>query len=309
MKFLQFNVNRLMGVPVEDMGLVFKGGSEKTSSTETPYQQAQYNNLLQKADAWQENGGFDKNYGGVAGFDPTANFTSNQTNALGQMTSTGQGLQGLYNSGGMQSLEDALGRYDPEKTGLNNVLAANNERSIFDYQTQVAPQIRQGAQEAGQFGGSRHGIAEGLAQDRLSQNMTAANAQLAYQDQQAWNTNRTNTLNNLSAISTGLNSGNAMEYDAGALQQKQDQAEITGALEKWAYENNVDANDLQSYKSLISGNMGGTNVSKGPAGAGGGGAQGAAIGTAAGAALGSIVPGVGTMVGAMIGGAIGGAAG
>lgn len=313
MNFLQFNVMRLMGIPHEDMGLRFKGGGgkQKTSSKEKPHQQAQYDKLLGAADNWLANGGFDKNYGGQEGFDPVADFTQGQKDALGNMGQLGQGLQGIYGSDGMQSLQDALGKYDPSKTGLNDAMGAANERAIFDYQTQVAPQIRHGAQGAGQYGSSRHGIAEGLGADRLSQNIVNQNAQMAYQDQQAWNKNRTNTLNKLSAISKGLGSGNAMEYDAGALQQGQDQREILGQLEAWAYENNVPMNDLQAYKQLISGNMGGTtnSTSKGGGGYSGGGVM-STIGTVGGGILGGMFGGpAGAMAGASVGGAVGGAIG
>lgn len=309
MNFLTFNTYRLMGVPAEDMGLRFKGGGgkQKTSSEETPHQQAQYDNLLGKADSWLANGGFDKNYGGSEGFNPVAGFTQQQKDALGAMGGLGGNLQGIYSADGVTSLQDALGKYDPSKTGLNDAMGAANERAIFDFQTQVDPQLRQGATQAGQFGSSRHGIAEGLAQDRLSQNITNSNAQMAYQDQQAWNQNRTNTLNNLSAITKGLNSGNATQYDAGAIQQGQDQAEIKGQLEKWAYENNVDVNDLQAYKNLISGNMGGTTNSTSKGGGEQGGGIMSTIGTVGGGIVGGMFGGpAGAMIGSQLGGAVGG---
>lgn len=307
MNFLTFNVMRLMGVPSEDMGLRFKGGGkQKTESTSKPHQQAQYNTLLKGADEWKSNGGFDKDFGGQAGFDPVANFTPEQMAAIQGMTSTGQGLSDVYNGLGMDSLRDSLGAYDPSKTGLNSALDNMYERSNFDFDTNQAGQIRQGATTAGQFGSSRHGIAEGLARDRLSQNQTNAASQMALADQQNFNTNRTNTLNNLSAISKGLNSGNVTQYDAGALNQGQEQAEIMGQLQKWAYENNVELNDLAAYKSLISGDMGGKTNSE-SSGGGGGSSPWGAIGTIGGAIAGSFV-GMPT-VGAAIGGAIGGAAG
>lgn len=312
MNFLQFNVQRLMGVPYEDMGLAFKGGGgkQKTNTTETPHQQAQYDKLLQDADAWRESGGFDKNYGGVEGFDPIAGFTDEQKQALQGMQGTGGALSELYNGAGMQSLEDSLGKYDPSKTGIQDAIGAANERTMFDYQTQVAPELRQGAQGAGQFGSSRHGIAEGLAQDRLSQNMTNQSTQMAYQDQQAWNQNRQNTLNNLGAISQGLGSGNAMQYQAGSLEQQQQQKEILGQLEKWGYENNISMNDMQAYKNLISGNMGGTSNSESKGGGEQGGGIMSTVGTVGGGILGGIYGGpMGAQMGAAAGGAIGGAMG
>lgn len=311
MNFLQFNTLRVMGVPVDIMGLVFKGDSkQKSESTETPYQQAQYDKLLADADAWKSNGGFDKNYGGSAGFDPIADFTQEQQGALSGMYGTGSQLSELYNGSGMSALKDSLGTYDPSKTGINDAIGAANQRTIFDYQTQVAPQIRQGAQGAGQFGSSRHGIAEGLAQDQLSQNMTNQATQMAYNDQQSWNNNRNQTLANLSNISTGLGSGNAMQYQAGSLQQAQNQKEILGELEKWGYENNVSMNDLQAYKNLISGNMGGTTNSESTGGGEKGGGVMSTIGTVGGGILGGMFGGpAGAMAGASLGGAVGGSMG
>ena len=308
MNFLQFNVQRLMGIPYEDIGKHFKGGSQKQSSTSTstPHQQEEYDKLLGGATGWLEGGGFDKNYGGSADFDPVANFTPEQLAAIQSMSGTGAGLSDIYNGLGMESLRDSLGAYDPTKTGLNDALANMYEQSNFDFDTNQAGQIRQGAQGAGQFGSSRHGIAEGLARSRLSQNQSNAASQMALQDQQNWNTQRQNTLNNLSAISKGLNSGNIIGYDAGALQQGQSQAEIKGQLEKWAYENNVDLNDLAAYKQLISGDMGGTTQTTSK-GSGGGSSGLGALGSLGGAALGFMVGGpMGAMTGSQVGGGVGG---
>lgn len=308
MNFLQFNVQRLLGVPFEDMGMYFKGGSKKqtSSTTSKPHQQGQYNDLLEGADSWREGGGFDKEYGGSSDFDPVADFTPEQLEAIKGMGSGGRDLQELLGGAGMQGLADSLGTYDPSKTGLNASLDNMYERSNFDFDTNQAGQVRQGATGAGQFGSSRHGIAEGLARDRLSQNQTATASQMAMQDQQSWNTQRQNTLNNLSGIAKGLNAGNTQLYDSGALQQGQTQAEIGGDLQKWAYENNVELNDLLAYKNLITGDMGGKNVTTGTGGASGGG-WGSALGSMGGAALGGYFGGSGGAgVGAGVGGNVGG---
>jgi hypothetical protein len=297
-----------MGVnPMEadNASSLYKGGGGKQTSTqtETPYQQGQYSNLLNKSDAWLKNGGFDKSYGGSADFDPTADFTQGQTQGLQGSQQTGAALAQLYGGAGQSSLADYLGPYDPNKTGLTGAINASNNQLDFNYGTQVAPQVRQGATDAGQYGSTRHGVAEGLALSQLSQQKLNAANTMAFQDQQAYNQNRLGVLGNLSTITKGLNSGNGLQYDAGALQQGQNQNEINGALQKWAYENNADLNDLLAYQQLISGNYGGTTtgVSKG----GGGGGSGAlgAIGTIGGAIVGGMF-GAPT-VGAAAGGAIG----
>ncbi len=273
--------------------------SSKQTTTSTPYQQANYQNLLNRADQWLSGGGLDQFYGGSEGFDPVANMTEAQLGALQGLQNTGGAIQGILGQQGLQSLQDTLGAYDPSKTGLSSAIQAANEQAQWDYQTGVAPQIRQGATNAGQYGSTRHGVAEGIATSRLNQAMANNAAQLAFQDQQAYNQNRTNALQNLSAIAQGLGAGSAMQYDAGSLQQQQQQQEILGQLQKWAYENNVDLQELAAYKDLISGDMGGTSVTKGSAGGGGGLG---ALGAIGGSVLGSFFGPLGTAAGGQLGG-------
>lgn len=287
------------------------GGSKKQKQTSTtvstPNQQNQYNNLLGAADQWLSSGGFDRNYGGSPDFNPVAGFSPGQSQGIPGMVDTGQNLSQIYNGLGTDSLTNFLGAYDPEKTGLNAAIGAANEQMMFDFDTGQAGQIRQGASDAGQYGSTRHGIAEGLARSRLNQIMANNASQMAYQDQQAYNQNQLNTLNNLTSITKGLASGSGLQYDAGALDQQQRQKEILGQLDKWAYENNVDANTLLAYKQLITGDMGGTNVTNSvSSGGGGGGGLGYALGSIGGFALGNMFsPGFGGLAGAQAGGTLG----
>lgn len=322
MNFYRFAQGIRLGMSPEvadEMTKVYKGSAPKQESTanqnttQTPAQQAQYQNLLLNSDKWMDNGGFDKNYGGDPNFNPVAGFTQGQQNALTNSGQLGGNLQNLYNGAGVDSLGNFLGAYDPSKTGLNGAIDAANNRLDWNYNTGVAPQVRQGATNAGQFGSTRHGVAEGIALSNLSQQKTDAASTLAYQDQQAFNQNQMNVLNNLGGITKGLNSGNGLQFDSGAMQQQQNQQEINGQLQKWAYENNVSLNDLLAYQQLVSGNMGGTNMGQNQGTSttqsGGGGmgvAAGALGGAATGAAVGSVVPGIGTMVGAGVGAVAGG---
>lgn len=289
---------------------LYKGGGGKQTSTQTeiPYQQGQYKNLLNNADSWLSQGGFDKSYGGSADFDPMADFTQGQQQGLAGSQATGSALAKLYGGAGQSSLADYLGPYDPNKTGLTSALGAVNNQLDFNYGTQIAPQVRQGATDAGQYGSTRHGIAEGLALSQLSQQKMNAGNQLAMQDQQAYNQNRLTTLGNLSTITKGLNSGSGLQYDAGSLQQQQDQNEINASLQKWAYENNASLNDLLAYQQLISGNYGGTTTGVSKGGGGGGGGALGAIGTIGGAVVGGMFGGpAGAAAGASVGGAAGNA--
>ncbi|AUV61760.1 hypothetical protein FDJ28_gp14 [Pseudomonas phage Bjorn] len=287
----------------------FKGGGGKTTTTSTskPYQQGNYDKLLGGADQWMADGGFDKNFGGSADYNPVAGQTAGQTAGIGGLNQTGQQLEGLLNGQGMDSLAAYLGPYDPSKTGLNSAIAASNEQMNWDFDTQVRPELRQGAVASGQYGSSRAGVAEGIATARLNQNQANAANTMAFQDQQAYNTNRMSALQNMTSIAKGLGSGSGMQYDAGTLQQAQDQAQKNGELQKWAYENNASLNDLLAYQQLISGDMGGTNMQTTKGGQSSGGGGGAAIGSIAGGIAGSFFGPMGTMAGSYLGGAVGGA--
>jgi hypothetical protein len=287
-----------------DAQLHWKGGDQKSTSTSTPTQSQQYHNLLNQSDAWLNGGGFDKNYGGSAGFDPVANMTEGQQSGISGMSSTGKTLADLYSGQGQESLDAYLGKYDPNATGVNDAIRSANEQSQYDFETGQMGNIRQGAIDTGQYGSSRAGIAEGLARGQLARSQATNAANMTLQDQQQFNQNRLNTLNNLTGITKGLASGSGLEYDTGALDQQQQQKEIQGQLEKWGYENNVNLNDLLAYKQLISGDMGGSTTTK--TSGGGGSGLGSALGSIGGFSLGNMVaPGVGGMVGAQMGGQMG----
>lgn len=283
------------------------GGSKQSTTTKgtqtsTPYQQDAYGNLLQGADSWMNSGGYDKTY--AQGHDTVADLTEAQKLGLAGSQQTAGELSKLYSTSGQSALSDYLGPYDPTKTGLTGAIDAMNNQSNFNFETQINPQIRQGAQGAGQYGSSRHGIAEGLARSQLSQQQLNASQTMAFQDQQNFNQNRTNMLNNLGNITKGLNSASGLMYDSGQLEQQQEQNEIAGLLEKWSYENGIALKDLQAYQSLIQGDMGGTVTSNSQTNAksdGGGSSPWGTIGMIGGAMLGSMAGPGGTMAGAQLG--------
>lgn len=302
MSFLKYNIYKLMGVPTEDMGKRFKGGGkQETTQVSTPYQQKDYDKLLKGAGSWLDQGGFDKDYGGAADFNSVAGMTQGQQAGIAGSHQTGQNLQGLYNQQGGQSLGNFFGAYDPNKTGLNEAMGAVNNQMDWNYNTNTAQTIRDGATGAGQYGSTRHGVAEGIAQSQLSQQKMNANSQMAFQDQQQFNQNQLSMLGNLSSITKGLNSGAGLQYDAGSLEQQQKQNEINGQLQKWMYENNASLNDLLAYKQLISGDMGGTGVTT-TKGGGGGSSGWGTVASLGGAVLGGMVGGpAGAMAGAQLG--------
>lgn len=293
MSFLRFQQGLRLGMSpqvADSMRYVYGGGSgeqkQESENNQTPYQQGQFDTLLQGANKWLSTGGFDREYGGSANFDSVADQNANQNAANQGSVQTGQNIQGTLNGAGQSSLQDYLGAYDPNKTGLNGAINASNNALDWNYNTQVNPMIRQGATDAGQFGSTRHGVAEGIAQSQLGQQKTNAASTMAFQDQQQYNQNRLGALNNMGNIANGLNAGNSLQGSAGDKQQQQAQNEINGQLEAWAYKNNVSLNDLTAYKALISGNMGGNSNASGSSSGGGSGGAGA-LASIGGSALGS----------------------
>lgn len=269
------------------------GGSTESKTTSKPRQQPQYDRLLGEAGKWLNQGGFDPNYGGSPDFNPNAPMTAGQGEAIWNLSGGAKNIQGLLGTQGMQSLDRALGPYDPEASGLNAAIAASNRGLQRDFAQTTLPAIGAGAQNTGQYGSTRHGIAQGIASQGLADAMTANASNLAFQDYQNFQQQQAQTLGNLSNISKGLLSGSAAQYDAGSLLQGQQQQQVNADLQKWAYENNVDLNTLLAYKQLISGDMGGVNTTKSEGGGGGGGGWMSAIGSIGGSALGGMMGGGG----------------
>lgn len=291
------------GLPQDDIDDAHRkwksGGSpkqkseSKSNTVSTPVQSGQYNNLLGQSDAWLSGGGFDQNYGGVEGFENNAAMNQYQQGAINQMGTQGGNIQNMLNTQGQEALGQALGSYDPNNTGLSDAITAANSTLTRDFNQSTMPAIQAAAVNAGQGGSTRQGIAQGIASQGLADSMSRNASTLAFQDQQAFNQNKSQALSNLSNISQGLLSGAAGQYDAGSLQQSQEQQQINADINKWAYENNVDLNTLLAYKQLITGDMGGTNVSNtkstGSGGGGGGGGWQSMLGSVGGSMLGGMM--------------------
>lgn len=115
---------------------------------------------------------------GVAGGSTATNFTgAGMTDAAREITP--QQLN-------IQQARAAQGALDPT-TAMQQMLGGRPDTQYLDQQAQaltqqanrnlaenIMPQIRGGAQSAGQYGGSRQGIAEGLAASRVTQDLAPA---------------------------------------------------------------------------------------------------------------------------------------
>ena len=150
------------------------------------------------------NGGFDPNISRIGNTNGVGNISADQVRAM--MVDPTQAFGSLGGANPTQSIQQMLtGRANTST--LDPVVNSALTRMSDNFNTQVLPGIDQGAVAAGQYGGSRQGIAQGLAMKGLSQSMgdTAANM---YNN--AYNTAQQNmygTANNMAGL--GLNNAQA----------------------------------------------------------------------------------------------------
>ena len=190
---------------------------------------------------------------------------------------------------------------------------AANRRLGEDFQEQILPGIQKNAIAAGGLGGTRQGVAEGIAAGKLAQ---AMGDQTANMYNQAYGLGLDQQARGLAlgpqTLGMGLMPGQT-QYDIGGKYQAQDQLGISEDMSRYFYNQDAGWNDLQRYMNTIGGSQwGGTTTTPNPesspiAGAIGGGLTGlGAMGATAGLTGGS-VPALAPLVGAF-GGPLGAAA-
>lgn len=151
---------------------------------------------------------------------------------------------------------------------------ALTQQSVQNFNQGVMPQIRAGAQAAGQYGSSRQGIAEGVAAGNAS---TGLGANLAQLYSQGYNTDTNSALQNKSLDNNFYTNNRQLDlsqYQIGANLTNQG---ITGQqnLGKGVYEGgntyqNAPMNNLNNYSNLVNPYTGlnGTNTGTNSAGGG-----------------------------------------
>lgn len=148
---------------------------------------------------------------------------------------------------------------------LNAAISAATAPAIRAFQDPNGPlsQIRGAFTDAGQFGGTRQGLAEGVASDRLQQNVLGTGQLMA---QQAYQSGLDATAKGLALAPqlTSINLAPATTLDAAGQELRgQQQQVIDDTLERYNYNQNQPDVALKNYQSLISGNFGGTSVQTG----------------------------------------------
>jgi len=225
------------------------GSKSKQRQTNRAYQTPQFDTLLNLAEGGLVEGGFyDKQYGG--GEQTLAGPTGAQEQLWGGLTETGGSLDLA-----MQGLNKQLGAYDPNNPALSGAIDMAAGDVTRNLQENLLPSIGGAAGQAGQYGSTRHGIAQGLAMRGASEQVSDIATQMRLQDMQAHQAGQQQAISNLGSITSGL------EF-AGGGEQRAEQSRLDDLFAKWEYESGVGLQDLMAYKGLISGDMGGTSTGK-----------------------------------------------
>lgn len=167
--------------------------------------------------------------------------------------------------------------------------------------------IRSGATDAGQYGGSRQGIAEGIALTNLNQQLLDTTAQMGSAAYGQGLDAQGRALAFLPQTQqAAITPANTLDV-VGQQQRQQQQDYINELIDRWNYEQNLPAAKLAQYQNMVQGNFGGTaqttaDIAKANPllGAAGGAIMG--YGAASMGMMGTaITPGVGTLIGAGLG--------
>ena len=192
--------------------------------------------------------------------------------------------------GGMDSM---LGAADVANNPyVNNMLGAQQNLVTNALQREWLPGIRSGAVSSGQYGGSRQGIAEGLAMSEASKNLAnaAAQTQLGAYGQ---GLEQQRAAMALAPQMAGLELMPAqLQQQAGAMREGWSQKGIDEALARWNFAQQEPWSRLQRESAIYSGipwNATETKSASGSAGAGalGGAMLGGSLGSGIGSMLGS----------------------
>lgn len=241
---------------------------------------------------------------------PTLAPVNPLTQQAQQMASTAaQGsIQNLANNGAFASNYAMTKAIDPANNPFFQSAVAGAIRPAVQQFTDAGgalSQIRDSAMQAGQFGGTRQGLGEGIAQSRLQQQVLDTAAGMGNTAYNEGLTAQQRALALLPQTQQAQNAPATTLDSVGQQMQAQQQSAINDAIQKWNYQQQLPQQQLSQFANLINGNYGGSSSTTAPTPRGnplmsglGGAAAGAAIGTA-------VFPGAGTGVGAGVGAGLG----
>ena len=237
---------------------IFSAGTDTSTSTFDPVQSEQIGSLLSGAQDQFDRGFFDPSVFGQSG---VAGFTPQQLQALQQQQENAQSFSQFtpQASAGIQQLLSGQVNpiYEQQAQGQADFLQRNFERNVL-------PSIGQGFQSAGQYGGSRQGIAEGIAASDLNQQVANSTNQFFAQGAQQAQQGQQFALSNLGSLLGQANAPSQQMFNIGSQYQGMNQAQLTDQMQRDLALQQLPLSELQAFQGLISGNYGGTTTSTTP---------------------------------------------
>jgi len=224
------------------------GGGQSNESW-TPAQSQEWGNYrdLLTRQIGTDGGLVDPNFAG--GQETYAGWSPQQEQLFNRLTGEGGALESAI--GG---LESTLAPYDPNNPQLQSVIDAASGDITRNLQENILTSIGDAAGQAGQFGSTRHGIAEGVAMRGATEDISDLASQLRFQDYGNWQANQQGAIANLGNLTSGL------EYAAGGSQREQ-QAVLDDLFNRWQYESSADLQELTAIRDLLNVDMGGWGIS------------------------------------------------
>lgn len=246
-------------------------------------------------------------YGGQTLADPSAATVGAQQTALGQVGAINN-IAGQAASSNQFLMNPALLSPDsnPYLKQQGDAITGTVTHNLLE---NILPSLRSGATQTGGMysgGNTKNGIAEGLAVDRSTQDISNSLAGLYSDAYKMGLSTMSGAVAQSPAVQMQQLMGANVQSAVGAQQDQQTQAGLDDAYQRWLIERQMPfmrASDLMGMIGAMPGGTGVSTVSGTPAR--GSGAMGALGGAAMGASLGSFIPGIGTGMGAGIGGLMG----
>lgn len=193
----------------------------------------------------------------VAGFDPLQ--TAAQEQSVGFANQFGGDFQQQLLSGLQFGLSGVLNPL--QQPGIQDSLQFLQQNALQGLTEGILPQIRSGAIASGGFGGSRQGIAEGLAAGRTQQGVAGAQANLINQAFQGGLGVFSNTLGQAGNIFRSALAPQSILAGVGGEKQAMEQNLLNAARERFEFENQIAPfQSLQRLQALLTNNLGGTQT-------------------------------------------------
>jgi len=228
------------------------GGNSKTTNTPWAAQQPYLKDIFANAASQ-----FETSKGAAlpnTQVDPNANIEAGWQGSLDYANTAGQDLTGTATKG----FGDLIGTLDVANSPLvQNQIGQANRQVTEDFNRNIMPTIGVDALTAGQYGGSRQGVAEGMAASN-AQNIMADQATDIMSD--AFKTGSQNAQFAVSQAPSIWSMGNMPSSVQGAVGQDQsawEQAQLDNQLAQWYFGQQNPWDMLSQYQGLVTGGFGG----------------------------------------------------